>query len=354
MRFELFRDSFSWRRVRVVLVAAVLVGTLISLAWKGAVAMLYLRLLVVGLVLLAVFGLIERWPRRLPRWVARWALQIVAVAVAAPLAAALIYWLTTLGDPVTWYHNRERRLGYILITGFSILVSPWIAMIAVYREISGRTQRQALEFELERTKFTEQALQARMSQLQAQVEPHFLFNTLANIRELVQQGSAHAPEMLESLIGYLRAAVPRLHESTSTTGRELDLVRSYLAIMEMRMPDRLTTTIRCAPQAAHVTCPPGAVLVLVENAVRHGIDPSEDGGSIEVDVRLQGNRCVVTVRDTGVGLGGSTAGLGTGLENLRERLRLGYGSAAAVDLEPVTPRGTLARLTLPHREPHES
>lgn len=354
VRFELLRRTFGWRRFRVVLIAAVLLGTLFSLAWTGPVALLYLRLVLVGSILLAVFAVIERWPRKLPRWVARWALQILGVAVAAPLATGIVYGFTTLGDAVPWFRDEERMAGYSLITGFSLLIAPWIAMVAVYRDISGRAQRQALEFELERSRFTQQALQARTSQLQAQVEPHFLFNTLANIRELVQQGSSHAPEMLESLIGYLRAAVPRLHETTSTIGRELDLVRSYLAIMRMRMPDRLTATVGCLPDAADVPCPPGAILVLVENAVRHGIDPSETGGTIVVDARLHEEYWLVQVVDSGVGLGGSTQGLGTGIANLRERLRLGYGAKATVEIESANPSGTRACLRLPRGEPHES
>lgn len=344
---ELLRRTYSWKRLRVVLVAAALLGTLFSFGWKGSVVMLYFRLLVVGLLLVGVFSLVERWPRRLPGWVARWAFQIVAVAVAAPFATAIVYWLTTLGDPQAWFHNKERMAGYSLITGFGILISPWIAMVAVYRDISGQAERQALELKLERVRFDEQALQARMNQLQAQVEPHFLFNTLANIRELVEQGSPNAADMLESLIGYLRSAVPRLHENASTVGRELELVRDYLAIMSMRMPDRLSTMARCAPGAEHVRCPPGAILVLVENAIRHGIDPSEVGGRIDVDVSVQGTQCVVTVADTGVGQGASTAGLGTGLANLQERLRLGYGPSASVTLEPSLPCGMRARMILP-------
>lgn len=337
----------------MVLVAAALLGTLLSLGWEGTVAVLYLRLVLVGFVLLTVFSVIEKWPRVPPRWAARWVLQILAVAMAAPVAAAMAYSLTTWGDPTPWVHDKTRMAGFGMIAGFSLLLAPWIAMIAVYRDISGRAQRQALEFELERSQFAQQALQARMNLLQAQVEPHFLFNTLANIRELVQQGSPHAPAMLESLIAYLRAAVPRLHETGSTVAQELELVRAYLDVMQMRMPDRLQATVQCEPEAEGVKCPPGSILTLVENAVRHGIDPSEAGGSILVDVHIEHDHVVVEVVDTGSGPGGSTPGLGTGLENLRERLRLGYGPTATVELRANFPSGTRARLRIPTGEAHE-
>ncbi len=338
---------FAPQRLRILIISAAALGTLVSFGWTGSLVDLYLRFVLVGGALLALFALVEQWPRRLPNWLARWAVQILIVAIAAPFATAIAYSLTTIGDPTPWVHEKDRMKGFGIIAGLTVLIAPWIAMIAVYRDISGRAARQALEFDLERSQFAQQTLQARMSLLQAQVEPHFLFNTLANIRELVQQGSPHAPEMLESLIGYLRAAVPRLHEVSSTIQQELELVTSYLQIMHMRMPDRLKTTIQSEPGASDVKCPPGSIIVLVENAVRHGIDPSELGGSILVDVRVDGDHCVVEVVDTGVGLGGATAGLGTGLENLQERLKLGYGPSAGVDMRPNFPVGTRARLRVP-------
>ena len=341
------RRAFRWARLRVVLAVALALGTLLIAPWTGSVAVLYLRLLLVGLLLLLVFTLLERRPRRLPRWLARWALQIAAVALSAPFATALVYTLTTLDDSVPWTHDKLRMAGYSIITGFSLLVSPWVVMIAVYRDISGRAQRQALAFELERTQLARQAVEARMSLLQAQVEPHFLFNTLANVRELVEQGSPRAAPMLQSLIDYLRAAVPSLHRPSSTIGRELELVRAYLDIMQMRMPDRLQYAVDADPALLDVACPPAALLVLVENAVRHGIDPGERGGEIAVCIRQEGAACIAEVRDTGVGLGQASAGLGTGLANLRERLRLAFGPDATLVLEDNSPEGATARLRIP-------
>ncbi|HZH44438.1 MAG TPA: histidine kinase [Lysobacter sp.] len=342
-----FRRAFAWPRLRVVLVASAIAGTVMLAGWTGSAAVLYLRLLLLGIALVLVFSLFERWPRTLPRWVARWALQIIAVAVTVPFATAMIYSLTTLGDPVPWVHDKLRMAGYGMITGLAILVTPWIAMVAVLREISGRAQRQALAFELERSQLEREALQARMSLLQSQVEPHFLFNTLANVRELVELGSPQASSMLQSLIAYLRAAVPRLHRAASTFAEEIELVRAYLDIMQMRMSDRLRFSIHAAPAALDATCPPAALLVLVENAVRHGIDPSETGGSIVVNVRLEDGFCVAEVLDTGVGFGHGSAGLGTGLDNLRERLRLAYGPQASVELSPNMPSGVRAVMRIP-------
>ncbi|MGH8189490.1 MAG: sensor histidine kinase, partial [Steroidobacteraceae bacterium] len=193
------------------------------------------------------------------------------------------------------------------------------------------------------------ASDARLRLLQAQVEPHFLFNTLANVQALVDAGSPQASKVLASLIAYLRAAVPRMHEPATTLGQELQLVRAYLELMQMRMPDRLQFELRIDPAAKDLQCPPMTLLTLVENAVRHGIDPGEEGGRIDVDVRLREGRCCVRVSDTGVGLQPTASGLGTGLSTLRERLQLTFGGDAQLRLLAIEPHGVSAELEFPAR-----
>jgi LytS/YehU family sensor histidine kinase len=185
--------------------------------------------------------------------------------------------------------------------------------------------------------------------LQAQVAPHFLFNTLANVQALVDAGSPHASTVLRSLIAYLRAAVPLLHEPAATIERELQLVRPYLELMQMRMPDRLQYAMNVDPSALVVRCPPMTLLTLVENAVRHGIDPSEEGGRIDIAIERVGERCVVRVTDTGAGLKAPDDGLGTGLTTLRERLRLIFGDAAQLRLTSGAPRGVIVEVEMPAR-----
>jgi len=211
-------------------------------------------------------------------------------------------------------------------------------------------REQALAFELERSHLERNALDAKMRLLQAQVEPHFLFNTLANVQALVDAGSPQASKVLASLIAYLRAAVPRMHELATTLGQELQLVNAYLELMQMRMPDRLQFALRIDPEAKTLHCPPMTLLTLVENAVRHGIDPGEEGGHIDVDVRVRSGRCCVRVTDTGVGLHSTSAGLGTGLSTLRERLQLTFGGDAQLRLMEVEPHGVCAELEFPARQ----
>jgi LytS/YehU family sensor histidine kinase len=154
--------------------------------------------------------------------------------------------------------------------------------------------------------------------------------------------------VLNSLIAYLRAAVPRINDPATTLGQEIDLVRAYLELMQMRMPDRLQFSLHADAAAHDLRCPPMTLLALVENAVRHGIDPSEEGGRIDVRVRVHDGRCHAHVSDTGVGLNArGNGGLGTGLSTLRERLQLTFGSEAQLALVSLAPHGTRAELDIP-------
>ena len=344
-----FARIFAWRRVRTAFIACFVISIMWLPGWTGQYSLLIGRLLFLATVQLIVFGVIERRPKRLPRWLARWVLQLLAVAFVAPFTVAIAYAITTADDPTPWFRDKERLGGYGMMTFFGVLLSPWIAMSGLYRHVSGEAQRQALAFQLEKSELERQALDSRMRVLQAQVEPHFLFNTLANIRELVDSGSPQASAVLASLIAYLRAAVPRLHDATATFRQELELVRAYLEVMHMRMPDRLQYLFSADDAALDLECPPMALLTLVENAVRHGIDPSEVGGRIEVRVMRRDARVSAQVIDTGVGLRGGSEGLGTGLANLRERLKLAYRDDAQLRLIAVEPHGTCAELDLPAR-----
>lgn len=341
------RRLLGWRRVRYPLGAASLLGLLLMTGWTVSYWFLFGRLIFIAMVGTLAFGLFERWPARMPRRIARWVVQVIAVASVIPLAAFFAYVVTTQGDPSPFWKDAERMTGFGFMTFMGLLLGPWMAVSALIGQITGEAQRQALAFELERSELERNALDARMRLLQAQVEPHFLFNTLANVRELVESGSAQASSVLDSLIDYLRAAVPRLHDADTSLAQELQLVRSYLDVMRMRMPDRLEFALHVDAQTAVLQCPPMSVLTLVENAVRHGIDPAESGGRIDVFARIESGRCQIEVRDTGVGLRDKSGGLGTGLATLRERLRLVFGGEANLQIVALDPHGVCARLDFP-------
>ncbi|MGH8175423.1 MAG: sensor histidine kinase [Steroidobacter sp.] len=338
-----------WRRVRFTLGVATLFGLLLSIGNETATYVIVARAWMVGLAAMLAFGLFEQWPRRLPRWLARSALQLIGIVAAVPIAAAFAYVVTTGGDP-QFEHDEKRVMGYGMLTFTGVLFAPWIAVGALLKQRDAFARDQALAFDLEKSELERRALDARLRLLQAQVEPHFLFNTLANVQALVDAGSPQASNVLKSLIAYLRAAVPRMHETATTLGQELDLVRAYLELMQMRMPDRLQFALHIDPAATGLRCPPMTLLTLVENAVRHGVDPSEEGGRIDVDVWLREGRCLVRVTDTGVGLKLTSDGLGTGLSTLRERLQLAFSGDAQLRLTEVEPHGVCAELQFPARQ----
>ena len=190
----------------------------------------------------------------------------------------------------------------------------------------------------------------RLGVLQAQVEPHFLFNTLASVRALVRQDPAQAEATLDALVDFLRATIPKLHEDRglhATLGQQLDLCSSYLALMQVRMGGRLTYDVRADEALRAAPFPPSLLITLVENAIKHGIEPRPGPGRIEIDAVRDGDTLRVQVRDDGAGLqpGLST---GVGLANVREQLAARYGARAAFVLSPAAEgRGVCAEIRVP-------
>ena len=334
------------RRLAVALAISTGAGVFLMHGWTNR-SSLFLRTTVIGLSATAAFALFEVWPRALPRWLQRWALQVVAVGVCIPVTTLLVYVLSTPAGAPPFWEDKSRMEGWMMLTFLGLLVAPWTALAAIVRQKEAFAREQKLAFALERSELEREALDARLHLLQAQVAPHFLFNTLANVQALVDAGSPHASAVLRSLIAYLRGAVPVLDEPAATIERELQLVRPYLELMQMRMPDRLQYAMNVDPAALKVRCPPTTLLTLVENAVRHGIDPSEEGGRIDVAIERLGQRCVVRVTDTGAGLHQSDGSLGTGLTTLRERLRLIFGDAAHLRMTSCAPRGVAVEVEMP-------
>jgi signal transduction histidine kinase len=331
--------TLTWRRLARALPAALLYGLIAAESAHQPLPLGVGVALVVVAVAVLAFSALETWPRRLPRWSARWAVQLAGVFIAIPVGAALALARMPL-PPFGQFFRVVFFLG--------VLLGPWIALATMVRARDALAQRQQLQFDLERERLERSAGEARARLLQAQVQPHFLFNTLANVQALVDLQSPQAGPVLAALVAYLRAAVPRLDDSVTTVSDERDLVRAYLALMQMRMPDRLTWRVAIDPAALALRCPPLTLQALVENAVRHGIDPSEEGGTIDVQVRVHDQRCAVRVSDTGIGLAGHGGSGGSGLASLRERLQLLFG-AGAVSLvtRDALPHGCVVELDFP-------
>jgi LytS/YehU family sensor histidine kinase len=195
-----------------------------------------------------------------------------------------------------------------------------------------------------------QVVEARMAAMQAQVEPHFLFNTLASIDHLIEVDPPRASRMQKNLIALLRASMPAMREKATNLGRELEVVRPYLEILKVRMEDRLQPQVTVTEGLYSADFPPMMLQSLVENAIKHGLEPKAEGGSITVSAEVVHGKLAVTVADTGVGFAqAATAGTGTGLSNIRERLKLIYGDAAELRIAQNSPSGTRVTIVVPYK-----
>jgi hypothetical protein len=182
--------------------------------------------------------------------------------------------------------------------------------------------------------------------LQSQIEPHFLFNTLANVVGLIHPAPDTAKLMLEKFIAYLRATLAVSRESSTTLGAEFALLKDYLAILQIRMGERLKVDAELPDALAALPLPPMLLQPLVENAIEHGLEPKVEGGTIRLAAQADGVRLVLEVRDDGTGFKGGNSD-GIGLRNVRERLDKLYAGQATLAIEEPAAGGTRVVLTLP-------
>ncbi len=203
----------------------------------------------------------------------------------------------------------------------------------------------------EREALMRQVSEAQMQMMQAQVEPHFLFNTLASVEFLIETDPPRAAAMQRSLISYLRAVLPQMREKSSKTnlGREVDIVKSYLDLLKMRMEERLNIDFILPENLRKAAFPPMMLQSIVENAIKHGLECKEDGGTLQFRAELYENRLRVTVRDDGVGFGAIPSnGTGLGLQNIRERLKLLYKGQAQLTITANQPSGVCVMIEIPY------
>jgi len=216
---------------------------------------------------------------------------------------------------------------------------------AMTQRLAERRNRERAD--VRQTTMEKELTAAQLGLLQAQVEPHFLYNTLASAQELVRTDPARADRMLGHLIDYLRRSLPRTDGSLSTLGQELERSTAWLEIMKLRMGERLTVHTEVNDAIAMLPMPSMMLQTLVENAIKHGLEPKPGGGGIWIRGRVEDGVLSVTVADDGMGFRSEGSGTGIGLKNLRERLRLTYGALASFVIGNNFPAGVAATITLP-------
>jgi sensor histidine kinase YesM len=279
------------------------------------------------------------------RWAPTPQARLAGVVASVPAGAALGVGLATLllsdrGDAwpssMAW---QSLLIGLLFGTAISTLFYLRQRMSQLEGELRERQLREALA---ERAR-----IDAQLRMLQAQIEPHFLFNTLANLSVLVRSDPARAERMLASLIAYLRATLQRTREAESTLGDEIELLRRYLDILGLRLGHRLQCVFD-VPEALLARPFPLLLLQpLVENAITHGIEPKVGGGQVRVAAAIENGRLRLVVSDSGAGLREGSSGAGFGLDNVRGRLRALYGEAAALDVRGNSEGGVTATIEVP-------
>lgn len=269
----------------------------------------------------------------------RWAAVIVlAVLAGYALGSQLASLLAGHSFLTYWQVETCRAAGMLLVAA---LTGGSVTYYFASRTRLAQTRAQAEAAQ-------RHATEARLQLLEAQLEPHMLFNTLANLRALIGSDPARATDMLDRLIAYLRATLSASRQTAHPLRDEFARLRDYLELMAVRMGPRLRYTLELPAELAEQPVPPLLLQPLVENSIRHGLEPKVDGGSISVRARRAGDVLRLEVGDSGVGLApGSPSPSGFGLAQVRERLAAAYGDRAAIELVADSPAGTHVTLSLP-------
>ncbi|MCP5182882.1 MAG: histidine kinase [Pseudomonadales bacterium] len=297
--------------------------------------------LCIGFSINIAFQLLEPWASaRLPWYIAPVLITLSGLLVGLTIAGALIF-------QAPLFFLSEDYSSLVLGVFFGVFGLLFFSN----RENLLRTRVQLSETEARSDRNARQLLETELRLLQAQIEPHFLFNTLSNIVSLIRTDPQGAEATLLNLSRLLRASLNRTRDSTTTLGEELEIIRAYLDIQKVRMGDRLTYCIDIPVALHRCPLPPLLVQPLVENAVIHGVEPSTEPGLVRISAMQADGSLTITVADYGVGLRAGNPGNGIGLRNVRDRLRGLYGHAARLELVAGDAGGLTAELTIPDTAP---
>ncbi len=308
----------------------------------------------ITVVVLAVSAFNQWGAEPLKQGIAEWSGMVDETGQRPRITMAIGIFIRSEGEEPEPMHKDKRPTApnlstHLSLALFAALLAGLLALPRLRRERDG-LRALAAEEALARAQQQRREAELQLSVLAAQVQPHFLFNTLAGVRSAIHTDPTRAAALIDGLADYLRAAIPRLRSdggADATLAGQVEIVRAYLALMAARMP-RLSYAIDVPDELAPLDCPPLMLVSLVENAVKHGAEPKV--GPVHVALRARRDalgRLQVTVEDDGAGFGASTGGTGIGLANIRERLRQMHGERAALELRARPEGGVAATLTLP-------
>jgi hypothetical protein len=322
--------------------------------WPVAVA---LPLIVVGAV---GFGLLSVWmqPTRVDCKSNGW-LKLALIAMGCTVLGAVFggFIGKLAKDGVQGLAQPElvRLASPVLIAGLVagvIYTVMTVTVLQMRRNLLARRNEQLRKLAADE-RLARQLTDAKLRLMQAQVEPHFLFNTLASVQHLAEVNSPDAAKLTAQLIAFLRGGLSGLREEFTTLEREFTMAKSYLEIMKTRMGQRLDFKLELPPDLAGQNVPPAMLISLVENAIKHGLETSPDGGRIDLAARRYQDQLIIQVKDTGRGSGVLVSNSGVGLANIHERLHAIYGEQASLELTENLPTGFIATLSFPMTFPNK-
>jgi hypothetical protein len=303
-----------------------------------------------GLAIAYAVNAASPWEKTRPVW--RLALAVAVGTVLGYLLVVLIksYLLQLDGYTLRELVSDSRKFQWTLVSGF--FNGLFVSLFFLFKFRETRADAALHRALAQHNLLAKQAVEAELKMMQAQVEPHFLFNTLASVQYLTETDPREASRLLGHLLAYLRAAVPQLRTATTTLGQEIALIEAYLNVFKTRMGPRLEFSIEVPDELRGHAFPPVLLISIVENAITHGLEPQAEGGTVRIEAMRNGERLRVIVTDTGRGVGNEAAreGHGVGLGNVRERLAALYGARARFTLEDVAPHGARSTIEIPYEE----
>ena len=263
---------------------------------------------------------------------------LVRVCVFAAIVVIAFVFGTTLGSAINGHPVKIVLTESVFLISFAVSV-----LMAAVSTWFYETRVKVATLQL-------QASEAQLAMLKAQIEPHMLFNTLANLRVLITKNPEEAQALLDQLIDFLRATLEASRNPNGTVGEEFELLQNYLSLMKIRFGERLNYTLNLPDELSHVRLPTLLLQPIVENAIKHGIEPVASPESIRITADQSNNNVIITVENTGTNMDTPVSSVGFGVKSVRDRLKERFaGQATITYLSPLSPlnSGTLVTITLP-------